>query len=391
MKFVSLKNGFRLRFDKYGYHFVFSIAIILLLLLSIWWTVFINVSIEKLRFEKYKNIRQTLNYYALKIYYLSKKAPPLGEFSIDKRFEIKKVRNCTNKFQIPINSKWKDYKLVFKQGELLNIEKDYKSKKFMVSGESKVLLFVILISILFLYISVRNEKRTSKEIKDFFERITHEIKTPITGIKALLQSIKSGAIDNKSLINYIDLALIQINRQEKLSENILAGAFLKSGENMSKCEIIDINDYIKKYFENYSYLEANVKLNIKYLKEKYVKVYANTYYLKVIFDNLIDNAIKYSNSNLILEITLEISIENITIIIRDNGPGINKQTSKLLFEAYKSTKQTNNNKNKGSGIGLNISMNMAKKMKGNLSYKSIKDNKGSEFHLTLMRLKKDDK
>ncbi len=372
-------------FEKYGYHFVFFIALILLVLISLWWTVFINNSIDKLRVEKYENLKQKLNYYALELCSFSKTIPIPGDFTKDKRFEIKKNIVNAGEFQIPLCDKWQGLMFVIKKNVLLEIEKDYRSKKYMVSGESVIFLMVVLVSIFFLYISVRNEKRTTLEIRKFFERVTHEIKTPITGIKALLQSIKNGTIEQEELILYTDLALKQINRQEKLSENILAGAYLKSKGQISKLEKININNYIKQYFDNYSYLKSDLDLSINYLPNEDIEVFGDTYYLKVILDNLVDNAIKYCSPNLKLEIILEESNMKVLLIVRDNGQGIDRDTIGILFEAYRSTKNGNARKNQGSGIGLSISRDMAKKMGSDLKFRNREDISGAEFYLSLNR------
>ncbi len=385
MRLIKIKNKIEQKFEKYGYHYFFVISLILLVLISIWWTVFINSSIEKLRAEKYKNLKKTLEYYALEICSYSNTSPKIGEFLKDKRFEIKRKSELNNEIQVPLCLKWNELILALKQTEFSEIERDYKSKKLMVSGESAVFLFVILISILYLYAFVKKEKRTTIEIREFFERITHEIKTPITGIKALLQSIKSGTINDKDLIIYTDLALKQINRQEKLSENILAGAYLKSKDKVPELEIINIENFIKKYFDTYSYLKSEIEISIIFLSNKNIEVYGDTYYLKVILDNLVDNAIKYSSEDLKLEVVLEESDTEVTIIIKDNGTGIDTETIEILFEAYRSTKSGSARKSQGSGIGLSISKDMSRKMGSDLKFRNRVGLKGAEFYLSLKK------
>ena len=71
----------------------------------------------------------------------------------------------------------------------------------------------IMISVIFLFKFVRLERRSLREMEEFWGRMSHEIKTPITGIRSLLESLKMGSVSQEKLPGFIDLALKQIKRR----------------------------------------------------------------------------------------------------------------------------------------------------------------------------------
>ncbi len=103
--------------------------------------------------------------------------------------------------------------------------------------------------------------------------------------------------------------------------------------------------------------------------------------LKVILDNITDNAVKYCASSPVLQVD-RIGYENkAVIVIKDNGPGFHPNFIDIIFEAYKHLDEELPVKRRGTGLGLNISRQLVRKMGGDLEAYSEGEGKGAEFHI----------
>ncbi len=110
--------------------------------------------------------------------------------------------------------------------------------------------------------------------------------------------------------------------------------------------------------------------------------------LKVILDNITDNAIKYCASSPVLQVDCIGYENNAVIVIKDNGPGFRPHFIKTIFEAYKHLDEELPIKHQGTGLGLYISRQLARKMGGDLEAYSEGEGQGAEFRIILPRVNK---
>ncbi len=256
----------------------------------------------------------------------------------------------------------------------------------MLVGEAGVLILVVFVSSVFLYRFIRLERRTAREVKVFFERSAHEIKTPISGIKAFLENLKAGAVDSKNLMSYVDMALRTVKRQEQLAENILSGYKLEERKIRLKCTGLDLAAFVEDYLDENSFRFTEAKIIFNYKKKKRITVKADTNALKVILDNITDNAIKYCDCSPVLKVDCIISGAKAVVVIKDNGPGFKPHFHETIFNAYKQLDEELPVKRQGAGLGLYISRKLARKMGGDLEAHSEGEGKGAEFRVILPRV-----
>jgi len=251
---------------------------------------------------------------------------------------------------------------------------------YMILGEGSVFLILLLLGFRKIKKSIDKEITLSKNQNNFLLSITHELKTPIASIKLYLQTLNKGKISahqNESLLNN---AIKENKRLEDLINNILHVSSMDSNKmnpNKSNVEIEKLLNKVSSQFLS-RYKNCNIKLtsNSNYI------VAADEFMLETIFNNLLDNSIKYSGEDCELNITCTSLPDTLVVSFTDNGPGIPKNEEQLIFNRFYRIENEETRRKKGSGLGLYIAKEFINLHKGNITYKRNIPN-GSIFEISL--------
>jgi signal transduction histidine kinase len=373
------------KLKQHGHHVIFIMSIISLALLVTWWTVFINRSIDERRSFHMNNLKLALNLFSQQLGTTKHDRLQPGVFPMDERFEIADCPPANDSFAKPLLPRYPGLCLKVRKDVLTTIEKDFKRKKMMLIGEAGLLFLIILLSSVLFYQFIRLEKRSTREVEEFWGRVTHEIKTPITGIKAFLQSLKNQSLPPEQVLLFVDMALKQVERQEQLAENILAGCGLRFADSNHKPNIEDLNlnECVKSYFDHHMIRLTDAALSLHLEAAENVMVRADCHLIRVILDNIVDNALKYCSPGLVLTVKAFTQNKKAIISISDNGPGFPSEFSEKIFQAYKYLVSELPGDNHGPGMGLYIARRLAENMGGRLQASSKGKGKGAEFQLHL--------
>lgn len=378
---MKIRKHWGERMKKNLHHFVFVFSLLSLTLLVIWWSVFIYRSIEE-RTALQKNIlTHELNDIHHRITGDGTIPVIPGGVESDRRFMITERLPSDGSIFIELSDIRPGLFLMVDEQIIKEIDRDEQRKKLMVSGESGLLVLVVLIGIIFLFKFINLEKRSSKEMEEFWGRMSHEIKTPITGIRSFLESLKKGSISEEKLPQFIDLALKQIGKQERLAENILTGSSFKSNIKL-KIEEFNVITFLNSYFTEHSLNLTKGEIRFEFDDKEIVPVQCDKYALEVILDNIIDNADKYASGGLRLCVKTERSGREVIICLSDNGPGFNS-SSEIIFNAFKYSRNELPDTPHGTGMGLYISRKLARQMNGDIDASSDGNGEGSTFRVIL--------
>jgi signal transduction histidine kinase len=230
----------------------------------------------------------------------------------------------------------------------------------------------------------RNLMKINNSLDSFAYRITHDLRSPATNLKGLINVLNFLLKDNQDdEINGVKKKLGQ--SADILLEKLEGFVDLLKLEslNENKTERINLKEVL---FNTISQLELELKvsggkINVNYLDfDKEVSSIKE--YLNSIFFNLIQNAIKYRSTNreLIIDITMEELEEYSQICICDNGEGIEKQYFDKLFTMF--TRFSSQNTVDGTGIGLYIVKKQLEKINGKIKVES-KQGEKTKFSILL--------
>lgn len=245
-------------------------------------------------------------------------------------------------------------------------------------------LAILLISntaLVFVYKTIRKQKRVNEVKTDFINNITHEMKTPITIASAALDALQHHISPTERTRFYLNTGKRHLCVLNDFVERILEAAVQDIPDFTLLKEKIDLYSLFDELIQSHSILrEKLVNFHLKGIPATYIQ--GDRLHLETAFYNIIDNAIKYCNG--VVEIKIEILKNNrdVTIKISDNGMGIPPQYLKNVFEKFFRVPQGDAQAIKGFGLGLYYVNNIIKKHDGSINVESTL-RKGTQFIITL--------
>lgn len=251
-------------------------------------------------------------------------------------------------------------KLKFSDPTLLTL------KKSVTGIILSLLLSLSIIGCLLYLLKIINQQKKSDEIKnDLISNITHEFKTPITTVSTAIEGIRNfnSLNDSEKTNRYLDISNHQLKKLEIMVEKLLETATLESDQLILQKENTDITLLLKNLTERYRMIsldkiitfESNINLLI---------LAVDPFHFENAISNLIDNALKYGGNT--IEILLNKNINETTIVVKDNGAGIEKNQRDKIFEKFYRIQKGNQHDVKGFGIGLYYSKKIIEKHNGTI-------------------------
>lgn len=217
----------------------------------------------------------------------------------------------------------------------------------------------------------RLDRKYSEEKTRFFINVSHDMRTPITLIKAPLSDLlndKTLSPTSKYLVNTISR---NVNRLFDMINRILD--FEKSDEAQMRLfpETHELNDFVKELAENF-YSYANIKglmLDYQILNQPLWVVF-DRIKMEMVVENLVSNAIKYTDAGGTVKLIAGCDSRNWWIEVEDNGIGIPQSEQKKIFKRFFRAENAINSKQIGSGMGLLLVNNLTKFMGGSVMFES---------------------
>jgi len=221
--------------------------------------------------------------------------------------------------------------------------------------------------------------RLQKE--EFISVASHELKTPITVLKANLQiierKIKADASMPADLVKFTSTASKSVIKLNHLVDDLLNSTKIDRGELKLHKTIFVLADVIRACC---SHIRLDGKYKIIYTGNHLIQVFADQFKIDQVLVNLVNNAVKYAPQSLKINIKVE-KINGFTkISIIDKGMGIAPENQAKLFERY--YRATSDNQTSGLGLGLYISSEIVKRHDGAIGVDSIQGH-GTTFWFTI--------
>lgn len=235
-----------------------------------------------------------------------------------------------------------------------------------------------------IYVDITERKKAEQELKirnseldNFVYKVSHDLRAPLSSILGLV-NLANHEQNEDDIREYVCKIEERVKQLDSFINDVLSHSKnLKLAVSVDK---IDLREVIEKCFSDLSYLPkaSDIKRDVTVTGEEF---YSDKWRINEIFRNLISNAIKYHNpeiANPFVKIDIKTTAEATTIILEDNGIGIEKETIPRVFEMFfRATEYS-----QGSGIGLYIVKNAIEKLGGEISVKST-PLKGSIFKITI--------
>jgi len=222
-----------------------------------------------------------------------------------------------------------------------------------------ILVFVVILllgTLVFIYTIAQRERQLSKRQATFLASVTHELKTPLAVMQAAGENLSDGRVtDPERLSNYGNHIYTESVRLRKMIEKLLDVAKADAGQISAQTtpknlesSIAEIIEQKRDFLENRGFkLSFNVDTN-----ESWVMV--DQGHFDTIFNNLLDNAVKYSQDDKRIEITLFSRSGSLCVSVKDHGIGIPKKEQNHIFDKFYRVEDSLTARTKGHGLGLSI-------------------------------------
>jgi PAS domain S-box-containing protein len=226
---------------------------------------------------------------------------------------------------------------------------------------------------------ITERKYLENEKDNFLAVASHELKTPLTTLKAYSQLLHASNTDRK-VFPYLDKVDLQVDKLINLVNQLLDVTKIGATDLLIVRESFDIDVWIKKTVDdmrNISSSPIEIKGKVKYT------LYGDEFRLTQVLINLINNAMKYSPKNKKIIIHVSKSNTDLTIRVQDFGIGIDKNAQKKIFERfYRISDNDGITGAKGLGLGLFIASEIVKRHHGKIWVDSTVG-KGSTFWFSI--------
>jgi signal transduction histidine kinase len=218
---------------------------------------------------------------------------------------------------------------------------------------------------------------------DFTNNFSHEFKTPIVSIRGFARRLQSGNLTEEQKKEYIDIIVDESERLANMSTNVLLLTKLENQQIVSEKTSFSLDEQIRRciLLLEKDWANKNIEFNLDKLSD--IQYNFNEEMLSHVWINLISNAIKFTNVDGIITISLEENENEVIFKIRDNGIGMDDQVKSRIFEKFYQGDKSHHSG--GNGIGLNIASRIVTLAGGKIEVESEIDC-GSEFTVILPKI-----
>ena len=218
---------------------------------------------------------------------------------------------------------------------------------------------------------------------EFVSVISHEMRTPLTSLKGGLALTLSGRLGELSdhMKSSLEIAHRNGARLSRLVDHILLAQKMDIGALCLESRPVDLGDLLEESLEENRGFAAERRVQLIKAKSNQPAIVAgDAFAIRQIVDNLVSNAIKFSNEGGVVEGALQVEDGKVTLSIKDSGRGIPEGMNNQVFGRFEQVANSGQGSTQGSGLGLHISKQLAQQMFGDITYDS-KIGAGTTFHV----------
>jgi signal transduction histidine kinase len=219
--------------------------------------------------------------------------------------------------------------------------------------------------------------------RDFVSNAAHELRSPMTSINGFVEGMLDGTIPKEKHKMYLEIVSSEVKRLTKLVKTMLDLSRIESGRDKITVSKIDINELIRHVVIRLSgkIEEKGIQPEIE-ISDDQLFVMADGDKIEQVLQNLIDNAIKFTDKDKTIVIATEVTGDKVKIIVRDEGAGISEEDLKFIWDRFYTVDKVRSANKSGTGLGLSIVKSIIEQHNETITVTS-KVNVGTEFVFTL--------
>lgn len=231
---------------------------------------------------------------------------------------------------------------------------------------------------------VTKEKLIEKMKTEFVSVAAHQLRTPLSAIKWTIRMILDGDVGeiNEEQRELLEQTYISNERMIRLINDLLDVSRIEEGRLLYDQEDARIEDVLDSVIEASQEMLRNKNMVLEVNKKETPKVKIDKEKIGVVIQNLLENAIKYTEQGGKIKITLDNDEKNVIFKIEDSGVGIPKSQQDRIFTKFFRAENVTRMETNGTGLGLYTTKNIVQAHKGQIWFES-EENKGTTFYFTI--------
>jgi len=239
-----------------------------------------------------------------------------------------------------------------------------------------------------LYEEIQNADRRKNE---FLATLSHELRNPLAPMRAALHMLRSKPVEQEKAQTLLETMDRQVAQMTRLVEDLLDISRITRGAIELRRELLDVGAEVRNALESCQGALDNRRHEVKViLPETDARVVADRVRLQQILENLILNAVKYTEPEGRIEVSVESQPSDVLIRVRDTGIGIAPDKLSQVWDLFVQVDESPERTRKGLGIGLALVKDLVKRHGGSVEASSEGLGKGSTFTVRLPRARQND-
>jgi signal transduction histidine kinase len=230
------------------------------------------------------------------------------------------------------------------------------------------------------FTDIEDQKQAENKKIEFLSIASHELKTPLTSIKAYFQLLERSLTGQEASVKYLNRTQWQLNKLQSLIADLLDISKIESGKMKFNKKVFNLEPLLCSAIDIIN--QTNEGFNIVKNGEANVKIYGDDIRIEQVLINYLTNAIKYSPDSTEVHVNIKmINDKKVEVRVKDFGIGIPKEKQTNIFQKFYRVEESSH-RFQGLGMGLYICAEILRRHSGSFGVEST-PGEGSEFYFTL--------
>ena len=226
---------------------------------------------------------------------------------------------------------------------------------------------------------LKRMRTLDKSRQEFVSNVSHELKTPLTSMKVLADSlIMQQEVPNELYQEFmVDIAQ-EIERENKIINDLLTLVKLDKTDGELNIESVDINALLELLMKRLRPIARQQNIEVILESNRLVQANVDEVKMTLALSNLVENAIKYNKQNGWVRVVLDADYQYFTVMVEDSGMGIPEEALERIYERFYRVDKSHSKEIGGNGLGLAITRNIILMHRGTIQVSSV-ENEGTTF------------
>jgi signal transduction histidine kinase len=274
--------------------------------------------------------------------------------------------------------------------EKIPIKVNLGTGQWIILAEGCLLMAIILVGLYMIFVSFRKQVKLNKLQDSFLSSVTHELKTPLASIRLYSETMLLRSLTEEDRAKFLHRTLGEADRLQRLIDSILISARIESQKGGKRREVTNVLEVLSA-----SYCRVKERYDdrrqFSFCKEFFETeedtfiIHCDPLDLSILFDNLLDNAVKYTQEQGKVDLFASILPHAIHIKVVDDGMGIEGGHLKRVFQKFYRVERNLRKKVHGSGLGLYVCYSIVEAHGGKIYATSDGVGKGATIHVEFQR------